>query len=68
MSDDDSDLEIPEADFSAGVQPHRYARLQSGYEYTVHIEPETWRHFGSQEAVIAALRALIEASKHIHAA
>ena len=68
MSDDDSDLDIPEADFSLGVQPHRYARLQSGYQLTVHLDRELWDHFGSQEAVVAALRALVEASKHIRAA
>jgi hypothetical protein len=54
-------------DFSRGIQPHRYARLQSGYQYTVHLEPELWEHFGSAEEVKAALRALVEASKHVRA-
>ena len=68
MSDDASDLVIPETDFSQGVQPHRYARLQSGYQYSVFIDSELWKHFGSAEAIVAALRALVEASKHIRAA
>lgn len=60
--------EIPEVDFSRGIQPHRYARLRGGYRYTVFLEPELWEHFGSAEAVKAALRALVNASKHVRAA
>jgi hypothetical protein len=68
MRDDASGLEIPEVDFSRGIQPHRYARLQPGYEYTVFLDPDLWKHFGSAEAVVAALHALVEASKHVRAA
>jgi hypothetical protein len=68
MSDEDSDLDIPEADFSQGVQPHRYAQLQTGYRFAVYLDEDLWKHFGSAEAVTAALKALIEASKHVHAA
>jgi hypothetical protein len=76
MSDDDSKTqptaasleEIPEVDFSRGIQPHRYACLRAGYQYTVVLEPELWRHFGSADAVKAALRALVDASKHVRAA
>lgn len=60
--------EIPEVDFSKGIQPHRYARLKSGYQYTVFLEPELWQHFGSAEEVKAALRALVDASRHVRAA
>lgn len=56
--------EIPEIDFSRGIQPHRYARLRADYKYTVFLEPELWEHFGSADAVKAALRALVRASKH----
>lgn len=60
--------EIPEVDFGRGIQPHRYARLQTGYRYTVHLEPDLWEHFGSADEVKAALRALIAASRHMRAA
>ena len=60
--------EIPEVDFSRGIQPHRYAQLRGDYEYTVFLEPELWKHFGSADAVKAALRALVDASKHVRAA
>jgi len=59
--------EIPEVDFSRGIQPHRYARLRGDYRYTVFLERELWEHFGSAEAVKAALRALVNASKHVRA-
>ncbi|MBI5537464.1 MAG: hypothetical protein HY898_32375 [Deltaproteobacteria bacterium] len=68
MSDEDSELVIPETDFSQGIQPHRYARLQSGYRYAVYLDQDLLKHFGSPKAVPAALRALVEASKHVHAA
>ena len=55
-------------DFSRAIQPHRYARLRSGYKYTVFLEPELWSHFGSPEAVKAALRGLVSASRHVRAA
>ena len=60
--------EIPEVDFSRGIQPHRYARLRGDYQYTVFLEPALWQHFGSADAVKAALRALVDASKHVRAA
>jgi len=59
--------EIPEVDFRRGIQPHRYARLRGDYKYTVFLEPELWEHFGSADAVKAALRALVDASKHVRA-
>jgi len=55
-------------DFSRAIQPHRYARLRPGYKYTVFLEPELWNHFGSPEAVKAALRGLVSASRHVRAA
>ena len=76
MSDDASKTEptaasaeeIPEVDFSRGIQPHRYACLRGDYQYMVFLEPELWRHFGSADAVKAALRALVDASRHVRAA
>ena len=59
--------EIPQVDFSKGIQPHRYAQLKSGYQYTVFLEPELWQHFGSADEVKAALRALVDASRHVRA-
>jgi hypothetical protein len=58
---------VREIDFSRGIQPHRYAKLRTGYEYTVFIEPELWAHFGSADAVKAALRGLVAASRHVRA-
>ena len=64
----DSLKEIPEVDFSRAIQPHRYARLQSGYQYVVHLERDLWEHFGSADEVKAALRALVAASRHVRTA
>ena len=58
----------PAIDFSRAIQPHRYARLRTGYRYAVFLEPELWNHFGSPEAVKAALRGLVSASRHVRAA
>lgn len=55
-------------DFSRAIQPHRYAKLRSGYKYVVYLEPDLWGHFGSPEAVRAALRGLVSASRHVRAA
>ncbi len=60
--------EIPEVDFSQAIQPHRYARLRTDYRYTVFLEPELWEHFGSADEIKAALRALVDASKHVKSA
>jgi hypothetical protein len=59
--------EIPEVDFSRAIQPHRYAKLRSGYKHTVLLEPELWDHFGSADAVKAALRGLVNASRFVRA-
>jgi hypothetical protein len=59
--------EIPEVDFSRGIQPHRYARLRSGYRYVVHLKPALWREFGSAEAVEAALHALVQRRRRTRA-
>ena len=75
MSDDVSDdqpsaeslEEIPEIDFRRGIRPHRYAQLRAGYEYAVFLELDLWRHFGSADEVKAALRALVDASRHVRA-
>ncbi len=55
-------------DFTRAIQPHRYAKLRSGYKYTVLLEPDLWNRFGSAEAVKAALRGLVSASRHVRAA
>ena len=60
--------EIPEVDFSRAIQPHRYAKLRTGYRYTVFVEPELWEHFGSADSIKAALRALVAATRHVRAA
>ena len=54
-------------DFTRAIQPHRYAKLRTGYKYTVLLEPELWNHFGSPEAVKAALRNLVNASRYVRA-
>lgn len=58
---------VPAIDFSRAIQPHRYAKLRSGYKYTVFLEPELWNHFGSPEAVKAALKGLVNASRYVRA-
>lgn len=66
MNDEGSDVEeIPEIDFSRGIQPHRYARLRPGYQYAVYLDRELWEHFGSADEVVAALRALVAAANHV---
>lgn len=59
--------EASAVDFTRAIQPHRYAKLRTGYKYTVLLEPELWNHFGSTESVKAALRGLISASRHVRA-
>jgi hypothetical protein len=55
--------EIPEVDFSRGIRPNRYARLQGGFQHQVQLDAELWDHFGSQEKVIEALRLLVELAR-----
>ena len=59
----ESIAEIPEVDFSRGIQPHRYARLRSGYANHVFIDAEVFAHFGSAEEINRALRLLIDVAK-----
>jgi hypothetical protein len=40
-----------------------HTHLQTGE--LVAVEPDLWPHFGSSEAVNAALRGLVEAAKHM---
>lgn len=54
---------MPEVDFSRGIRPHRYARLQSGYKSQVFIDPEIFEFFGSADAVNEALRFLVKAAR-----
>jgi hypothetical protein len=54
--------EIPEVDFSRGIRPHRYARLQSGYKNQVFVDPEIFEFFGSSDAINDALRFLVKAA------
>lgn len=58
--------EMPEID------PSRFRRLPGRGHHThlqtgelVAVEPDLWPHFGSSEAVNAALRGLVEAAKHM---
>lgn len=53
---------------SRAIQPHRYAKQRTGYAYAVFLEPDLWQHFGGPEAVKAALRDLVAASRHVRAA
>ena len=55
--------EIPEVDFGSGIQPHRYARLRSGYKHQVFVDPAVFAFFGSAEAVNEALRLLVKAAE-----
>ena len=55
--------EIPEVDFSRGIQPHRYARLRSDYKHQVFIDPAVFAFFGSAEAINEALRLLVKAAE-----
>jgi hypothetical protein len=54
--------EIPEVDFSRGIRPHRYARLQSGYKNQVFVDPEVFDFFGTADAINEALRFLVKAA------
>ena len=55
--------EIPEVDFSGGIRPNRYARLQGDFKHQVQLDADLWEHFGSQEKVVEALRLLVEVAK-----
>jgi hypothetical protein len=59
----DSLAEMPEVDFSTGIRPNRYANLRGAFAHAVFLEPELWRHFGSEEKVLEALRLLVELAK-----
>jgi hypothetical protein len=52
--------EIPEVDFAGGIRPNRYANLRGAFEHAVFLDSELWRHFGSEERVLEALRLLVE--------
>jgi hypothetical protein len=54
--------ELPEVDFSRGIRPHRYARLQSGYKNQVFVDPEVFAFFGSTDAINEALRFIVKAA------
>lgn len=56
--------EIPEVDFSAARQHPRGkypAKARRSFEVAL-VEPELFSHFGSSEAINAALRALVDAA------
>ena len=55
--------EIPEVDFSKGIRPNRYANLRGGFQHAVFLDAELWRHFGSEQKVLEALRLLVELAK-----
>jgi hypothetical protein len=52
--------EIPETDFAKAVRPNRYANLRGDFTHAVFLDPDLWRHFGSEEKVLEALRLLVE--------
>ena len=58
--------EMPELDaarFRRRPGRGHHANLQTGE--LVAVDPDLWGHFGSSEAVNAALRGLVEAAKHM---
>ena len=55
--------EIPEADFTNALRPNRYAALRGAFKTAVFLDDELWRHFGSEERVLEALRLLVELAK-----
>lgn len=55
--------EIPEVDFTKGIRPNRYANLRGAFQHAVFLDAELWRHFGSEERVIEALRLLVDLAK-----
>jgi hypothetical protein len=56
-------VEIPEVDFTKGIRPNRYANLRGAFQHAVFLDAELWRHFGSEERVIEALRLLVDLAK-----
>lgn len=56
---DESLKEIPEADFSRGIRPNRYANRRGDFEHAVFLPKELWEHFGSDEKVLEALRRVV---------
>lgn len=56
--------ELPEVDFSRGIRPNHYANLRGEFEHAVFLGPELWKHFGSEEKVVEALRLLVELASH----
>jgi len=59
----ESVAEMPEVDFSGGVQPNRFANLRGDFRQAVFLDRELWQHFGSEERVLEALRLLVELAK-----
>lgn len=55
--------DIPEVDFSKGIRPNRYANLRGDFKHAVFLDADLWRHFGSEEKVLEALRLLVELAK-----
>ncbi len=61
--------EMPEIDASRfRRRPGRGHHTQLQIGEMVAVDPDLWPHFGSTEAVNAALRGLVEAAKHIRRA
>ena len=54
--------QVGAVDFSRGIRPHRYARLQSGYRNQVFVDPDIFEFFGSADAINDALRFLVKAA------
>ncbi len=55
--------EIPETDFSQGIRPNRYANLRGDFQHAVFLDEELWRHFGSEDRIIEALRMIVEIAR-----
>jgi hypothetical protein len=70
--------ELTEEQMRRAIQPHRIVhRLAARFgtsafdidwDHVVLVDDDLWEHFGSHEEVVAALRALVDASKHVRKA
>ncbi|HEX7601977.1 MAG TPA: hypothetical protein VF316_10245 [Polyangiaceae bacterium] len=60
---------LPEYDFATlRERPNRSARAARGTTHMVVVDKALWPHFGSAEAVNAALRAAVEIAKAVKTA
>ncbi|MEO6601262.1 MAG: hypothetical protein ABIQ16_15395 [Polyangiaceae bacterium] len=51
--------DMPEVDFSRAIRPNKLAALRGDFKQAVFLDGELWKHFGSEERVLDALRLLV---------